>query len=633
MSRPTEVEASLRAEGIRRLEAGWSVVPCYPDKTPSGRWTELQRKQLSLVNFQSRLNRTSESGDLPTSLAVVTGELSGIVILDFDGEEGQKLIKELGLKPHIRTGSGGYHVYFKHPGQRIITLNSKSKKSLGNSFPGLDIRGDGGYAIFTGSSAKGGYQIERDLSELEDLDTLPKPVQIALGLLPPEEKPIESVSVAQAPESSPLAVKKLNEAIGQARRGEGRNNTGYWLAQQLRDNRVPWSEATKVMQEYQQTVTNFPDGHGEASEYSWEEASTTLRGVYDSPPREPEGKKTLKPTLRSKSVFESRYSLGELLEQPDKGWYLKDFLAPQELVMIAGQPGSGKTFLVLDLCMSLALGKHWARTFEFEPKEPLRVAYFAGEGIGRLGKRVQALLRGYGVSLEDVGDRFEVFGGVPNLANLDDPNSVLEIVQEYKSRFLPLPHVIVIDTLARSIPGSDENSSRDAGQVIAALEYLKQELGCSVIVVHHTGKGGESERGSSAFRGAMDALYKVVKNSSDSSLIAEKIKDAEAFQDVSFSLLPLEESCCISWGPGVIKSNPLIDFLRNQSGQRFSLEEIKEGAGLTQSDQTYRNHLKKFVEDGKVKTSGGGKGQTQRWWVETIKEGLITVDFSRLPSS
>lgn len=625
----------LEKLGSDALGRGWSILPCLATKAPAVKtWKKYQTEKPTGDDLHAWVN------DQKTQcLGVVTGELSGVVVFDFDGSEGEKTMRSLGLKPHVRTGSGGYHVYFKHPGFPVKTLNGKAKTALGADFPGLDIRGDGGYAVFSGESAKGEYLFLRDFADLDSLDVLPLEVRQALGLVPPEtglEAPATStpLRISQtgtgaafslpAGRSSALAERKLNEAIGKARK-DGRNNAGTWLAQQLRDNHVTFEDAIPLLREYREAVTGLPDGHGEHSPYTWEEATTTLKGAYNSPARPPEGKQKL-PNLRSRSVFESMFSLGELLAQPDKGWYLRNFLGPQELVMIAGQPGSGKTFLVLDLCMSLVLGRDWANNFPFEAQESLRVAYFAGEGTGRLRQRVQALLKGHSVSLEDVGDRFQVFGGVPNLADTEDPNSVLRIVEEYRTRGIPSPQVIVVDTLARATPGNDENSSRDAGLVIQALDYLKTELGCSVIVVHHTGKEGTSERGSSAFRGAVDALFKVVSNEKGSELTAEKVKDAEEFANLPFSLLPIDESCCISWG-GTVKVDPYLTFLRAHQGERLTVDVISAGIGSEKvSTQTHRNHLNKLVEAKKANTLVTPSKATV-WWVEPRKEGPINMNF------
>ena len=82
-------------------------------------------------------------------MALVTGELSNLVALDFDLGAGVDLLHQLGLAPHVRTPSGGYHVYVRHPGWHVPTINAKAKRTLP---PGLDIRGDGGLVMLPPST-------------------------------------------------------------------------------------------------------------------------------------------------------------------------------------------------------------------------------------------------------------------------------------------------------------------------------------------------------------------------------------------------------------------------------------------------------------------------------------------------
>jgi hypothetical protein len=62
---------------------------------------------------------------------------------------------EWGIEPHVRTRSGGSHFYLRHPGWPVATLNAKSGKASW-PWPGLDIRGDGGFAVLLGHNDKGG---------------------------------------------------------------------------------------------------------------------------------------------------------------------------------------------------------------------------------------------------------------------------------------------------------------------------------------------------------------------------------------------------------------------------------------------------------------------------------------------
>ena len=84
----------------------------------------------------------------PTSnVGVVTGARSGLVVLDIDprhgGLESLHDIEEqhgpLPVMPTVITGSGGLHLYFRHPGGRV-----PNRVSI---FPGIDLRGDGGLVV------------------------------------------------------------------------------------------------------------------------------------------------------------------------------------------------------------------------------------------------------------------------------------------------------------------------------------------------------------------------------------------------------------------------------------------------------------------------------------------------------
>lgn len=122
---------------------GWSVVPIQPKAKES-----LVRWQV----FQHRPPATTEIGDWFTrwpdaNLAVVTGVVSSLVVLDLDPRRGadmsrDRLEQEHGPLPETveaESGSGGHHLYFHHPGGII-----RDHIELA---PGIDLRGDGGFVV------------------------------------------------------------------------------------------------------------------------------------------------------------------------------------------------------------------------------------------------------------------------------------------------------------------------------------------------------------------------------------------------------------------------------------------------------------------------------------------------------
>lgn len=80
-------------------------------------------------------------------LAVRTGAVSGLVVIDVDprhgGDESLSGLIGKGLLPptkRVVTGSGGQHLLYRHPGQHV-----PSRPLPG--WPGIDVKGDGGYVV------------------------------------------------------------------------------------------------------------------------------------------------------------------------------------------------------------------------------------------------------------------------------------------------------------------------------------------------------------------------------------------------------------------------------------------------------------------------------------------------------
>jgi len=125
------------------LARGWSVVPVEPrGKRPLVPWRRLQTRRASAAELERWFARWPDA-----NVAIVTGRLSGLVVLDVDPrhggaasldllEAGQAPLPET---PEVLTGGGGRHLYFRHPGGRV-----GNRVDL---LPGLDLRGDGGCVV------------------------------------------------------------------------------------------------------------------------------------------------------------------------------------------------------------------------------------------------------------------------------------------------------------------------------------------------------------------------------------------------------------------------------------------------------------------------------------------------------
>jgi hypothetical protein len=211
-------------------------------------------------------------------------------------------------------------------------------------------------------------------------------------------------------------------------------------------------------------------------------------------------------------------TVGDLARLPAPAFLLENFLPVGAFSVLYGPAGGFKTFLALSWALCVATGRSWYG------KQARRgpVLYITPEGVGGLLARVRAWQ-------EDCGERADpsvVF--LPEALNLLDPATVAKGRRTVLAMPEP-PVLIVIDTLARSMAGGDENSAKDVGLFIAHVDALGRDVGAARLVVHHTGKDGLAERGSSALRAAADAMHSLKPDGAGIKLECSKAKDAEPY--------------------------------------------------------------------------------------------------------
>lgn len=211
-------------------------------------------------------------------------------------------------------------------------------------------------------------------------------------------------------------------------------------------------------------------------------------------------------------------------------WLVKGWMQDNALIMVHGPSGGGKTFVVLDWCLTIASGiNNW---FETHKVKNGSIVYLAGEGHHGLRGRVAAWKHSKSV------DKLDMWLSRDG-CDLNTPEGYHRVINNIRALDIK-PKLIVVDTLHRFLLG-DENSSQDAKTMLDACSGIMNEFGCSVCLVHHTGvneNAQERARGSSAWRGALDIEISIVpaKNDNPMQIIQRKSKDAELAADLFCSL-------------------------------------------------------------------------------------------------
>jgi hypothetical protein len=205
------------------------------------------------------------------------------------------------------------------------------------------------------------------------------------------------------------------------------------------------------------------------------------------------------------------------------------------LASVYGPSGSGKTFMVLDLALAVARGTDWNGRHVSQGV----VLYAAGEGHDSVLGRVAAYRRHH---FEDRRPQIP-YVQVPKAIDLMTPEVHVPAVRELASRWqseweLPLA-LIVIDTLARSMAGADENSGEDMGRAVQSADMLRAETGATVLLVHHTGKAENGARGHSSLRAALDTEIEVGSNGAQRFARVTKQRDLSVGDTFGFDLMPV----------------------------------------------------------------------------------------------
>lgn len=164
--------------------------------------------------------------------------------------------------------------------------------------------------------------------------------------------------------------------------------------------------------------------------------------------------------------------------------------------------------------------------------------YVAAEGVAGLKSRVRAWKRAN--SYLDVDTIYFIPEAV-QLLDSKEVSRLLATITEYELE----PKLIVFDTLARCFVGGDENSATAMGHAVHAITHIQAETGSAVLLVHHTRKGDNVERGSSALRSALDTMISMRKDGPLVTLSCAKMKDAEEFSDIHLRLVERESSCVL----------------------------------------------------------------------------------------
>ena len=238
-------------------------------------------------------------------------------------------------------------------------------------------------------------------------------------------------------------------------------------------------------------------------------------------------------------------SMDEMALAPPVPWLIKHLIPAKSVGVTYGAPGSGKSFLALDMALTIA----GAQTSFGSASDPRRVnhtpvLFVCAEGAGGFGQRLEAYREYHQMA---TGLDKQDFAVLPNTVDLGSPEMVARIERTIEAQFDGREVFVVLDTLAATTPGLDENS-KEILVAFSVAQRLIDRFGCTVMMIHHAGKDStKGSRGFSGIKGACDFEIEVLRIEDDEGEAptewcyrVSKQKDAEDGRLFGFRLEPVE---------------------------------------------------------------------------------------------
>lgn len=473
------MDRAVFVEHVKGLaRSGFKVFPTNNLKRPTTEgWQELATDDEEMVGplFSEHMNGWLGVG-------VRTG--LGFIVIDTDpkncGEENLiKMEKNLGALPPTltsRSGSGGHHRYYKVPENVEIT----NRAPINHDYPGVDVRGRGGYVVAPPSMHESGNSYEW-LSVCDTMSSLPVTWVASLSV-----RPREITKAQPKGQKKEMSVDTLRFLAEGAADGE-RNHRLFKAAADMCGCGYDQSEAEyRLVDACSKCRPPYPE----------KEALKTIDSAFKGEriPANPEAREIVQhvPKNYSQNVFSPPVNILELGPDEPIDWILHRFIARKMSTLFTGMWKCGKTTFLAALIKAMEVGGNC-----IYPIPTGKALVISEEHHSTWIHRRQEL---------ELGSNCDLMC-LPFKAKPDW--KLWEQFCEYITKLVTeqMYDLVVFDTLGGMAPWDNES---DAAQVIRCLIPTNsiKDAGAAIVFMHHPKKGetssGQAARGSGAIPGFVD---------------------------------------------------------------------------------------------------------------------------------
>lgn len=472
----------LRLATIEYAENCYTVIPLSGKAPIIKGWTGEDYKpsiadiEKWFVDYESKI----------TGVGLRTGYVESMFVLDLEVEQN---LSDLDLQDsgvRARSGRDGTHYYFSDLGELSDTLTSVDLRKMGIEG---DVKGNNQYIVAPPSI----HPVTG--KEYEWIEPL------GLDQLPPCPKWLEETLISYQAEKGKA---EWNGTLLEPVLEGSRHTTATKITGKLLHH-IPaeeWDEiAYPLLTSWNQTMCEPPLPESE------------VESIFSSLRKKQQTQKKKTKTLSVSVVKKPPMSVKEVLDIPESErpqFLVKGIIPERGITAIAGHPGCGKSWLMMELARAVATGSNFLQHDAMESKQANTLIIDEESGIWEIRRRMELL-------------RFDEHTPIHFYSlsefKLDNDESVsylLEICNEYDIG------LIIFDPFAAMHAGV-ENSAEEMQAVMGAMQKFT-EIGVTVVFIHHHRKGGVngnglSLRGSSAILGRLDSLLVIEKTEDETTQV------------------------------------------------------------------------------------------------------------------
>lgn len=481
------------------VDSGWSVLPVKPEEkrpimTNWLQYTKTKATKNAVVSWFASLSGVG--------VGVVTGKVSNMVVLDVESccpYPIEDLLRRYPTHMYSRTGSGGYHLFYQYP-TSVAHVSNRVR-----IFDGADLRADGGFIVLPPTVHPNGNRYE--WVERGPLGTFP------MALLDLNSQP--------RVQNDGWITETLRGVSEGGRNDACARLAGYFFKKGINSDIVE----TLLMEWNERNDPPLPAKEIRTTIKSIERSHATGDTQFTSVQFEDDRTAAEKEEQQKQSTFDVMRMTDYVKGYGGEGvsWMVEDWLPDKSITFLISPPESYKTWILLDLAVSVSSGVPFLGRYQVNDKGPTLIIQQEDSHTGLTDRLALIVEQKLGATASIDGDVWQI-PCMPDLPIYVHPSRMLrfdnkKVIEELEQQIAAIrPKVIMIDPLYSTTAGVD-NYMADLANQMMVLKTWRDKYGCSFVLAHHSKKNldpdstaREDSWGSQFLNAFLEAGWQVRRN-------------------------------------------------------------------------------------------------------------------------